>query len=465
MRLVLALCALALLSSACSDSQSDKTSAVRRIVYWEKWTDFEGEAMDRVVDAFNAKEKARAKSETGYRPIEVEKVTIARIEDKLLVASAGGNPPDVAGFYSARVPAYADKGALTDLTELAQKAGLDRSNYVEHYYDLSVYRGRTWALPTTPASVALHWNKRLFREAGLDPDEPPETLEQLDEMAEKLTKWEVTGADGKKEVRAGYLPDVPASQKRLLQLGFLPGEPDWWSYGWGFVFGGQLIEGGEKITALSPENVRAYRWVASYSQKIGVDAIKRFRSGFGNFGTAENPFLSSRLAMEIQGVWMYNFIKKFADGMPWGAAPFPAPAGRPDLRGAANAEADNLVIPAASKHPEEAWEFIRYVQSQPVMEQLCLGQRKHSPLRQVSDQFWSEHPNPYIRLFAELGSLPSAWAAPQTGVWNEYAREMNSVASKIQSLSVSPEDGLRQVQETMQRSLDRENAVHARRKK
>jgi multiple sugar transport system substrate-binding protein len=464
MRLALALCALALLGSGCSDRRSDE-GAVRHIVYWEKWTDFEGEAMDRVVDGFNAKERARAKAEPGYRPIEVEKVTIARIEDKLLVASAGGNPPDVAGFYTPRVPAYADKGALMDLTELANAAGLDRSYYIEHYYDLSRYRDRVWGLPTTPASVALHWNKRLFREAGLDPDKPPETLEQLDEMAEKLTKWEVTGADGKKEVRTGYLPDVPASQKRLLQLGFLPGEPDWWSYGWGFVFGGKLIQGSDKITALSPENVRAYRWVASYSQKIGVDAIKRFRSGFGNFGTAENPFLSSRLAMEIQGVWMYNFIKKFADGMPWGAAPFPAPSDRPDLKGAANAEADNLVIPAASKHPEEAWEFIRYVQSQPVMEQLCLGQRKHSPLKHVSDEFWAVHPNPYIKLFADLGSLPSAWAAPQTGVWNEYARELGSITGRIQSLTITPEDGLRQVQDTMQRSLDRENAMHARRYK
>jgi ABC-type glycerol-3-phosphate transport system substrate-binding protein len=462
MRLASALCVLALLNSACGDSQRQKPSGVRHILYWEKWTDFEGEAMDRVVEGFNAKEKARAATEPGYRPIEVEKVTISRIEDKLLVASAGGNPPDVAGFYTARVPAYADKGALTDLTALAEKAGLDRSDYVERYYDLSVHRGRLWGLPTTPASVALHWNKRLFREAGLDPEKPPETLEQLDEMAEKLTKWEVTGPDGRKEVRRGYLPEVPASQKRLLQLGFLPGEPDWWSYGWGFVFGGRLIAG-DKITAAAPENVRAYRWVASYSQKIGVDAIKRFRSGFGNFGTAENPFLSSRLAMQIQGVWMHNFIKKFADGMPWGAAPFPAPSDRPDLRGAANADADNLVIPAASKHPEEAWEFIRYVESQPVMEQLCLGQRKHSPLRNVSDEFWANHPNPYIRLFAELGSLPSAWAAPQTGVWNEYARELNTVAGKIQSLRVSPEEGLRQVQETMQRSLDRENAVYARR--
>src|SRR6186997_2528182 len=106
MRLASALCALALLlCGACSENPSTKDSGVRHIVYWEKWTDFEGEAMARVVDGFNAKQRERAKAEPGYKPIEVEMVVISRIETKLLVASAGGNPPDVAGFYTARVPA------------------------------------------------------------------------------------------------------------------------------------------------------------------------------------------------------------------------------------------------------------------------------------------------------------------------------------------------------------------------
>ena len=227
MRLASALCALALLSGACSDSQTEKATGVRHVVYWEKWTDFEGEAMGRVVDGFNAKEREHAKSEPGYKPIEVEMVTISSIEQKLLIASAGGNPPDIAGIYSYMTAGYADKGALTDLTELAKRDGVDRSQYIGRYYDLAVHRGKLWGLPTTPASVALHWNKRLFREAGLDPEKPPETLEQLDEMAEKLTKWEVTLPSGEKQIKVGYLPDVPSSQKRLLQVGFLPMEPSW----------------------------------------------------------------------------------------------------------------------------------------------------------------------------------------------------------------------------------------------
>jgi len=418
--------------------------------------------MARVVDGFNAAERARATAEPGYRPIEVEMVVVSSIEQKLLIACAGGNPPDVAGIYSTMTAAYADKGALTDLTELARTSGLVRANYVGRYYDLGVHRGKLWGLPTAPASVALHWNKRLFREAGLDPEQPPETLEQLDAMAEKLTKWEVTLSNGEKQIRFGYQRDVPVAQKRLLQVGFLPSEPIWWAHGWGFVFGGKLLEG-DRITIASPENVRAYRWMASYSQALGVDAVRRFRSAFGSFASAQNPFLSGQLAMEIQGVWMFNFIKKFADGMQWGAAPFPAPADHPELRGAASAEADLLAIPTGAAHPSEAWAFIRYVQQQAVMEQLCLGQRKASPLAVVSEQFYAQHPNPNISLFAELGASPNAWAAPKTGVWNEYNRELVTAVHKIANLTLTPEQALGEVQRRIQVSYDRDRAIYQKR--
>lgn len=464
MRMASALCALTVLGSACRDSHTENTAGVRHIVYWEKWTDFEGEAMDRVVDSFNAQQRARAQRESGYRPIEVEKVTISRIDQKLLVASAGGNPPDVAGTYSYLIAAYADKGALTDLTALAASAGIEQSRYTQHYWNLSVHRGKLWGLPTTPASLALHWNKRLFREAGLDPEKPPETLEQLDEFAEKLTKWEVTLPTGSKKIATGYLPEVPLQNKRLLQLGFLPSEPGWWSYGWGFVFGGKLMEG-DKVTTASAENVRAYDWVASYSRKVGVESVQRFRSGFGNFSSPQNPFLSGQLAMELQGVWMYNFIRKFADGMPWGAAAFPGPADRPELKGVTNAEADVLVIPRGSKHPQEALEFIKYVSAQEVMEALCLGQRKFSPLKEVSDKFYADHPHPYIRLFAALAAGPNAYAVPKTSVWNEYARELGSAVDGIQNLRNSPKEALARVEKRVQASSDRERAIAARRQK
>jgi ABC-type glycerol-3-phosphate transport system substrate-binding protein len=431
----LVLVALALLL-ACPGRKPPQ--GVRRIVYWEKWTGFEGEAIDRAVESFNALERDKAATEKGYVPVEVQKVTVSRIEQKLLVAIAGGNPPDVAGTYDSTIAAYADKGALVDLGPLADRYGIRRGDYIEHFYDLGVHRGTLWALPTAPASTALHYNKRLLREAGLDADAPPTTLEQLDQWAERLTRWEVTLPDGTKEVRTGQAPDVPADRKRLLQVGFLPSNPGWWPWSWPYFFGGGLVDDAGRITADAPENIRAFEWVASYSKKLGVDAVNRFRSGFGNFSSPQNPFLSGRIAMQIQGVWMYNFISRYAPGMDWGAAPFPHPADRPDRARTTVAESDMIVIPRASRHVEEAFAFVRYLSSQQGMEILCLGQRKFSPLKSVSERFWREHPNPYIRMFRDLAMTGNAIAVPRLGIWNEYNREIVAAADAIGNLAPVP---------------------------
>jgi ABC-type glycerol-3-phosphate transport system substrate-binding protein len=444
---------------ACQNAPPGK----RTLVYWEKWTSFEGEAADELVDAFNAAERAKAASNAGYVPIFVKKVTASQIEQKLLVAVAGGNPPDVAGVYSYMLPAYAEKGALLDLTERLDAANITRGRFIPHFWDLGVLEGRVWGVPTTPASIALHWNKRLFREAGLDPEAPPKTIEELDAFSEKLTRWEVKLPDGTTRIVEGYAPDVPADRKRLLQVGFLPNVPDWWSYGWGYFFGGKLIDG-DRVSAAQPENVRAYEWVAGYSRRIGVGAMQRFRSGFGRFSSPQNPFLSGRVAMQLQGVWMAKFIDTYAPGLQWGAAPFPHPADRPDLARSTNAEADMLVVPSGSTHPDEAMAFIEFAVSQEAMERLCKSQAKFSPLVDVSPRFYEGHVNPYIRLFQQLSATPNAFSAPQTGVWNEYLREMKGAVDTIQNLSKPPREALEEVEERMQRSVDRETESRQRRR-
>ena len=444
-------------------SKSSPKQAPRHITYWEKWTGFEGEAMDAVIDDFNSREVAHAKTDPNYAPIEVEKVTISKIEQKLLIAIAGGNPPDLAGHYSFAVAAYADHGALTDLGPLLAKSGFDRSRYIDHYVELGEYRGKTWALPLVPASTALVYNKRLFKEAGLDAERPPSTIEEFDAYAEKLTRWEVTLPNGETHLESGYLPNVPTQRKRLVQAGFLPGEPSWWLYGWGDFFGGRLLDGPETISAANPANIRAFNWVASYSTKLGVDLVKRFRSGFGNSSSPKSAFLSGKVAMVLQGVWIHNYVEKYAPGLQWGAAPFPYPADHPELANTSHAEADVLMIPRGSPHPEEAFQFMQYASTQAVLEKLCLGQQKFTPLKKVSDEFWHAHPNPYIRLFRELGMSKNAVGIPQTGIWNEYKRELDNAVDLIQTLKQPPAVALSEVESKMQAALDRERKILARR--
>jgi multiple sugar transport system substrate-binding protein len=149
--------------------------------------------------------------------------------------------------------------------------------------------------------------------------------------------------------------------------------------------------------------------------------------------------------------------------LPWAAAPFPYPAGHAELAGTSHAEADVLMIPKGSPHPAEAFAFMQYTSTQPVLEKLCLAQQKFTPLSSVSEEFWLSHPNPYIRLFRELGTSKNAVAIPQIGIWNEYKRELDNAVDLIQGLKESPATALANVQTKMQVALDRERRILVRR--
>ncbi len=399
------------------------------VTYWEKWTSFEGDAMRAVVGAFNRKQKR----------IHVKLLTVSGIEDKTLMATAGGNPPDVAGLYGPNIPQYAEDNAVIPLDDYCRKYGIKAEDYIPVYWDNGLYKGHVYGLCSTPETTALHYNKRMLRDAGLDPNKPPTTIEEMDVISDKLF---LRGKDGK-----------------LIRAGFMPAEPGWWNWGWGCVFGGKFWDGKSKITANSPEMVRGYEWVRSYSKKYGADDLQTFRSGFGNFSSPQNAFLSEKVAMELQGVWMHNFITMFAPKLEWAAAPFPHPADRPDMANTTYTSEDVLVIPRGAKHPNEAFEFIAYVQSQEGMEMLCMGHRKQSPLRKVSRRFWETHPNPYIKLFTDLAWSKNAIVAARTPLWPEYNAELGNAFDEVALLKATPQAALDKVQARMQPKLDRLLAV------
>ncbi len=393
------------------------------IRYWEKWTGFEEEAMRKVVEEFNSRSDR----------IHVEYLAVSQVNQKMLLATAGGNPPDVAGIWDYDVVSFADANALTPLDEFCRADGVGPEDYLPSYWQSCVHNRTVFAMPTTPASVALHWNRAAYRKAGLDPDRPPRTMSELDRMAEKLTVRDPSG--------------------RITQAGYLPAEPGWWNWGWGYFFGGSLYDGQGHATLTTPENLRAFHWVKDYVDKYRARDIQVFQSGFGNFSSPQNAFMSGQVAMVMQGVWMANFIHNNNPSLDWDAAPFPYPDDRPDLARSTPVGLDVVVIPRGAKHPREAWEFIRFVQSQEGMEMLCLGQWKHSPLANVSERFFRVHKNKRIRLFYELAKGKNTFTTPQVGIWREWTSEMTAAFQNIWVGGESPEKALGAAQAQIQPKL------------
>ncbi|MFW6062351.1 MAG: ABC transporter substrate-binding protein, partial [Planctomycetota bacterium] len=369
------------------------------LTYWEKWRGWEQEAAEKMVDQFNRSQDR----------IFVHYIPTSRIDQKSLLAIVGGNPPDIIGIWGLNVPQFADAGALMGLDEFRRRDGLTDEHYLPHYLKICQRNGKTVAVPNTPASIGLFYNREHFRRhadelraAGLDPNRPPQTIEELDKYAEILTEY---GPDGKPEV-----------------YGFLPTEPGYFSMIWGYHFGGQLVDPNSgEMTTDSPENVDAYAWVKSYAETYGRDQVLKFRSGFGTSDSPQNAFISGKVSMIMQGVWFPSFVVRHRPHMDYGAAPFPSAEGVPGPRGFI--QCDVLAIPRGAPHPEEAWEFLHWVQTEGLAT-VCRLQGKHLPIREVPENFYDGHPNPFVKTFAELARSPHSFRMPQNLIWMQYQKEM-----------------------------------------
>ncbi len=403
--------------------------------YWEKWTGNEETQMRSIVNAFNdtvGKEKG----------IFVRYLSTSSVNQKTLIATAAGVPPDIAGIWDPNVPQFAAMDALEPLDGLAEAHGITAGTYKPVHWKACHYDGKLYALISTPYDVALHYNKSLFaakstelRAAGLDPDRPPNTIAELDAYAKVL---DTLNPDGSIQV-AGYLPL----------------EPGWYATYTPFWFGGSWWDDENKrFTFTDPKVVRSFEWIQSYYRRLGQSAMSEFRSGTGNFDSPQNPFMAETLAMEQQGTFLANYIhntKPSMDGR-WAAAAFPSDD--PALTDVTYCTADVLVIPRGAKHVNEAFEFIAYVNRQDVMERLCSMHCKTSPLANVSAKFMNEHANPYIAVFERLAASPNAHGTPPVPILPQVGEELGNFFQRLSSLEITPAEELPLMQARLQKKYD-----------
>ncbi len=481
------------------------------ITYWEKWTGNEAAQMQIIVDDFN-------RSVGCEKKIYVKCLTISNIEERTLAATAAGVPPDVAGLTDEQIAQFAALDALEPLDDLDLAAhGITRESYKPVCWDGCVFDGRLWALPSTPASVALHYNRRILQEnapalraAGFDPDRIPTLLVDFDRFAQVLDKRDADGT--------------------ILRAGYLAMEPGWFINFMPYWFGASCFnDANGKFTLTDSGVVSTFQWIRDYSVRFTPDAIARFQSGASGVNSTQNPFLTGAVAMEQQGCWTANFVEDLAPAMnrwqrfldeepgliaagiadrdrrwrrfedeigaelrplsaeqkraelsqkiaaeseqgsqrrranyEWGAAAFPsATAGLTD---ATYTGFDALTIPRGARHKIEAFEFIAYVNRQDVTEKLNMMHCKISPLRVVSDNFMNRHPNPYIGVFEQLAASPNSHGVPRCPIWPEVVAEMNGTTQKIVLLEEEPARALAEAQQRLQARLDQFNARQAKRR-
>jgi multiple sugar transport system substrate-binding protein len=118
--------------------------------------------------------------------IQTEFIGYGDMLDKLRVAVRGGGGPNIATLPILWGVEFAANGFLKELSP--EDVGYSSDQFWPKALDSCRWEGKTYGIPTNNETMAFIYNKRIFEKAGLDPDQPPQTWEQVVEFSQKINK-------------------------------------------------------------------------------------------------------------------------------------------------------------------------------------------------------------------------------------------------------------------------------------
>ncbi len=320
--------------SACNPSlvsPTARTSSPVQLVYRDWRTDWFPPMAQQMLDEFHATHP----NIRVYYNLDPEN---KEFEEKSLADLQAGTAPDVFQGCCSFLPIWAQKGYLLDLRPYVQ-ADLDQATIDDwdpvQYKSFFRRDGQQYALPKYHGALALYYNKDLFEAA------------QLEFPVDSWTH-----------------DDYLVAMKRLTQDRNQDGEPRLWGSMIDIVWerlqvhvnawGGHFVdpEDSTKSRMADPAALQAFEWIRA---RMWDDKVMATALDVQNKGT-QQAFIDGQLAMIEDGSWGLKGILTNAN-FRVGLAALPAgPARRATL-----STTDGFGIYAGTKHPEAAWELLKFL--------------------------------------------------------------------------------------------------------
>ena len=157
--------------------------AQTEISWWHAMTGANAEVVQKIADDFNA-------SQSDYKVVPAFKGTYPETLNAGIAAFRAGQAPDIIQVFDVGTGVMmAAEGAVKPVAEVLQDAGMtfDKSQYlpgIVAYY--SKPDGTMLSFPYNSSSPITYINKDIFEKAGLDPNTPPKTWNEVWEMAKTI---------------------------------------------------------------------------------------------------------------------------------------------------------------------------------------------------------------------------------------------------------------------------------------
>ncbi len=109
---------------------------------------------------------------------------------KALAALKSGQPAQLSVMFSIDIYELIEQDAIVAFDDVVETD--EEKAWLDSFYPTLMENGRTagktWGIPFQRSTIVMYYNKDAFRAAGLDPEVPPATWDELVAMGKKLTK-------------------------------------------------------------------------------------------------------------------------------------------------------------------------------------------------------------------------------------------------------------------------------------
>lgn len=333
--------------------------------------------------------------------VNLEFVPYEALHDKIVAArGAGGNGYDVVLFDAIWPAEFSRFDLLQDVS--SRIAADEREKIFPGAMNTVVYQGKTLGMPWILDTKYLYYNKAMLDKAGIKT--PPASWQQVMDDAKVL-----------KDKGIVKYPLVWSwSQAEALVC-------DYTTLVSGF--GGSFYQNG-KLDFSTPASLKAVTLMkTSLDQGLSNPASREYLEE-----DVRKAFSNGDAAFALNWTYMYNMANDPKQSKVAGDVGIvPAPGDTPDKPGAVNGSM-GLGIAKASQHPEEAWQYIHYLTSQPVQDKYA---KLSLPEWKASYQDPAVAKGQESLIAAADKSLNVMLSRPETA---DYSRLSNTLQQQLQSV-------------------------------
>ncbi len=360
----------------------------------------------------------------GGLPITYSTFETNQLETKILTGWVGGaGGPDLVSIGDNNLPGYVHRKLIAPVDPTA--FGFSTLQELIDAYEPGALTGfmvdgKLYGIPMDSASLSMYYRKDMFKEAGLDPDKPPTTWEEVTEYGKKLIKRDSAGH----VIRAGW-----SWEARSLSSQF---------YYWGTLLPQKGVDflnaDGTRNGFNNAAGMAAFQFLYDTFNTSQISAL-----GLAPVISPIDDFGAGKTAMMNSGFWLAPSLEaqypavNYKDGI-YGIARLP--------QFASGKKATRLnpwvwMVSANSKVIKETWQFVSYMTKSPVNQAIWVSQAQYiQPWKGLSTSPTMQG-IPYASVFLEDSKL--GVPTPRTPQFNQLATAVARAYDQISANGARPE--------------------------